>query len=691
MSAQHLDLLFELGTEELPPKSLLKLSQSLIQSIQQRLTQCDLSFAECQSFATPRRLSFIIKELATQQPDKEIEKRGPALAAAFQDDGSPSKAALGFAKSCKTTFEQLERLKTEKGEWLIFRQNVTGVASAALLPDLIIQSLNALPIAKRMRWGSNQFEFVRPVHWIILLFGQQLIDVEIMGAKSDRITYGHRFHCPGPIKLNSADDYQEKLRQEGKVIADFNERRTLIKNKADQAAKQVKGQAHIDQNLLDEVTALCEWPIPITGQFEERFLQLPSEVLITSMQTHQKYFPVRNSEGNLLPYFITFSNIDTTNPEIVKQGNERVILPRLTDAEFFWNQDRKNKLESYVPKLSNIVFQGKLGSMGEKVERVENLAKHIAQSLNTDPQLVIRAAHLAKSDLLTQMVGEFTDLQGIIGRYYAEAEGEPKEVALAIEQQYWPKQSGGETPNFLTGQMLSIAEKLDTLIGIFSAGMIPTGDKDPFGLRRAALGIIRILIEHRLDLDLAELINISVTSFKHEFDASATKSLVLNFIYERLRGYFLEQQYTHNEIESVLSVRPTNLMDFELRLQAVKQFSELAEAESLTSANKRIRNILKKSETPRTVSLEMLVEPEEKTLLERFIKVQTVVTPMLEKQDYTAALTQLAELKEPVDQFFDNVMVMCDDPNLRNCRLNLLDQVSSLFLKIADISRLSLK
>jgi glycyl-tRNA synthetase beta chain len=526
------------------------------------------------------------------------------------------------------------------------------------------------------------------VHWAVLLFGQEVISAEILGVMSGAETRGHRFHAPKRFTLTHPEEYLETLLQKGKVIVDFEQRKNIIRNTAQKAAQAVNSVVHIEEDLLEEITALNEWPVPITGNFDEKYLALPDECLITTMQTNQKYFPVIGEDGKLLPHFITFSNIESTRPESIQQGNERVITPRLADAEFFWNQDRKQSLEARTKSLSTIIFQKKLGPPADKTTRVSLLAEYIAQQLDASVVLAKRAAQLAKTDLMTEMVGEFPSLQGIMGRYYAVADQEPKEVALALEEQYFPKQSGSPIPESRTGQILAIAEKMDTLTGIFSAGLIPTGDKDPYALRRATLGVLRIIIEGELPLNILDLLDFSLTQFNHEFDLNATHSLLKNFIFERLKHYNLEQGYTANEFEAVFAVLPEQPLDFQQRLQAVKAFRELPEAESLASANKRIRNILKKSGTAQNSNIGVLVEKEEIKLLESAQVTASEVKPLLEQHDYQAALTCLAQLRNDVDAFFDHVMVMCDDPELRANRLSLLAMLSDQFLQIADISKL---
>jgi len=686
------DLLFELGTEELPPKSLLTLSRALQAGVEAGLQKAGLTHGEIVSYATPRRLGIWVKDLATSQPDQIVEKRGPAISAAYSPDGQPTKATEGFARSCGTTVDQLITLKNDKGEWLGYKQQVKGKETSALLSEILRQALAALPIAKRMRWGAGVDEFVRPAHWVVLVFGPYAIaDNIILGVQGGYFTYGHRFHRPEPqgISVTVPSEYADRLR-EAKVIANFDERRELIRQEASRTAASVGGIAYIEEDLLEEVTALVEWPVPVLGSFEARYLSLPPEVLITTMQENQKYFPVKDSDGGLLPYFITFSNVDSTRLETVRQGNERVIRPRLADAEFFWNQDRKRTLESRVSDLANITFQKSLGSLLDKTHRVQRLAAHVAECLETESALVERAALLAKADLLTEMVGEFTNLQGTMGRYYALAEGEPEDIAAAIEEQYLPKVSGGPLPETRTGQILALAEKIDTLTGIFSAGLIPSGDKDPYALRRAALGTIRILIECRLDLDLPELLAFALEPFDHHFDRQATHKAVHEFILDRLKGYCLDRGIQHDEFDAVLSVQPPRLLDFESRLNAVREFRRLPEAESLAAANKRIRNILRKAEETITANVDdhILVESQEKALLEAARNAKEDILPQLRERNYTAALCRLAALRDTVDAFFDHVMVMTEDAELRRNRLGLLAIVEGLFFDIADISKL---
>ncbi len=686
--SQSEHLLFELGTEELPPASLRALSEALAAGIEKGLSELELAFGETLIYATPRRLAVFIKDVSTEQADKSVEKRGPAIQGAFDADGNATKACEGFARGCGTTADQLTRIKTDKGEWVAFNQLIKGKASVELIPAVISKAIQQLPIAKRMRWGNSKIEFVRPVHWAVLLLGKQIIETDILGLSTGNTSYGHRFHAPHALTITAAEDYEALLLAEAKVIPSFAQRIAMINDAAKQAAENVGGIAHIEADLLEEIAALNEFPVPITGNFDERYLALPKEVLITTMQINQKYFPVKNSEGELLPHFITFSNIESTNPASIQSGNERVIMPRLADAEFFWNQDRKQPLSAHLPQLDAIIFQKKLGSLADKSERVAQLASAIAKALGVDDSLVKRAAVLAKTDLVTNMVEEFGSLQGLMGRYYALADGEPSEVAYAIEEQYMPKQSGSATAPSVTGQILALAEKIDTLTGIFSAGLIPTGDKDPYALRRAALGILRTIIENNLPLDIVASIKLALAQFTHEFEQEKTQALVTAFVYERLKGYCLEQGFSVDEFEAVKAIAPAKPTDFMARLHAVKSFRALVEAESLAAANKRIANILKKSESVTIKVIDGLEETAELALLASAEQAEQAIKPLLAKHNYQAALNRLAVLRPEVDAFFDEVMVMCEDLNLREQRLALLTKLSTLFLQIADISKL---
>ncbi|BCX82717.1 glycyl-tRNA synthetase beta chain [Methylomarinovum caldicuralii] len=686
------DLLFELGTEELPPKALHRLMTALRDETASRLEQADLAFATIDAYAAPRRLALLVHDLTERQPDKTVERRGPALKAAFDADGKPTPAALGFAKSCGVAVKDLETLENDKGAWLLCRIHQPGRAAAELAPDILRQALAALPIPKRMRWGAGEAEFVRPVHWAVLLFGETVIETEMLGVTTGNATRGHRFHCPRPLTVTQPDHYPQLLLGEGRVIADFGERREHIRQQAEKLAREHGGRAHIDADLLDEVTALVEWPVGLVGTFEERFLELPKEVLVTVMQSHQKYFPVLDPSGALLPRFVTFANLDSKNPDTVRAGNERVIRPRLSDAEFFWNQDLKIPLERHLDKLAGIIFQKRLGTLLDKTRRLEKLSEWLAPHVGADPARARRAARLAKTDLVTDMVGEFPELQGIMGRYYAQAQGEDPEVAAALEEQYLPRFAGDRLPKTPAGRTLALADKLDTLVGIFSIGQVPTGAKDPYALRRAALGIIRIIIEGGLELDLKQILSEAANLHSHDFDPDATTAQVFDFILERLRGYLAERGFRPDAFEAVAAVAPAGLLDFLRRIEAVHAFRRLPEAEALAAANKRIRNILRQAQLP----LDQAGEPDparfdsqaEHALYRELLAARTDVEPLLAKHDYTAALKRLAQLRDTVDAFYDQVMVMVEDTQVRRNRLDLLAQVARLFLRIADISRL---
>ncbi|MDV3238699.1 MAG: glycine--tRNA ligase subunit beta [Gammaproteobacteria bacterium] len=690
MTDETRDLLIEIGTEELPPKALLRLSRAFSDGVRKGLIQADLAFGEVHDYAAPRRLAVWIEAVAATQADREQIRRGPALAAAFDDEGNPTPGAQGFARSCGVGVEQLEKLETDKGAWLVHRVMERGRGTAELVPDIVDRALCQLPIPKRMRWGAGTAEFVRPVHWIVLLFGDEVIDAEILGVRSGRETRGHRFHHPAPIYIGEPAAYAPLLQTEGRVLADFAERREAIRGQVIEAGVAAGGRALIDEDLLDEVTALVEWPVAVVGDFETRFLEVPSEALISTMQDNQKYFPVVDAQGRLLPHFITISNIVSRDPAQVKAGNERVVRPRLTDAAFFWNQDRRQRLEARIDRLGTMVFQSRLGTLLDKQKRVARLAAHIAAALGADPRLAERAAMLAKCDLLTQMVFEFPELQGVMGRYYARHDGEPDEVAQAIDEQYRPRFAGDALPETATGQALAIADRLDTLVGIFAIGQPPTGDKDPFALRRAALGVLRILIEGGRDLDLAELLAAAAAGFPAALAAGTAVDGVFEFMMERLRAYYTDAGIAPDVFDAVRAQRPTRPLDFHARLHAVTEFRALPEAESLAAANKRIGNILRKTEEaiPAAVAAERLVDAAERDLAKGLDELRGEVESAFDRGDYTTGLRRLAALREPVDRFFDNVMVMAEDAALRANRLALLQQLQSLFLRAADLSRL---
>ncbi len=688
-------LLLEIGTEELPPKALLKLAAAFANGMHDGLDKAELEFADVNYYATPRRLSVMVTALDTAQTDKEVLKRGPAVKAAYNDAGEPTPATLGFAKSCGAEISELETMETDKGSWLTYLAQEKGKATVELIPEITETALSRLPIPKRMRWGSGNIEFVRPVHWVVAMFGTETIDCSILGIQAGNQTFGHRFHHPDAIQLKSAESYLQQLEKPGKVIADFKQRKTMIKEAVDKVAKKAKGQAIIDENLLDEVTALVEWPVMFSGIFDEKYLDLPNEVLIATMQGHQKYFPVVDKENNLLPCFVAVTNIESKSPDVIRLGNQRVIAPRLNDAEFFWQRDNETTLADLIPKLADVVFQQKLGSLADKSERINSLASYITNLLGADPKLATRAASLSKCDLLTDMVGELPELQGVIGRYYAINNGEETEVATALDEQYMPRFAGDQVPQSKTGQIISIADKLDTLVGIFAIGKAPTGDKDPFALRRAALGVLRIMIEGQLELDLQACLNKAIENYDNKLinDELVKNGLVwqvFDFMMERLRRYYIDQGISADNFEAVLMRKPIQPYDFHRRLNAVVQFRKLPEAESLAAANKRIGNILKqaKSQNNNDFSVDLLQEDAEQKLATALTSIKEKVNPLLDNSEYEHALSELAGLRDDVDTFFNDVMVMCEDEAVKNNRLALLNQLSNLFLKTADISRL---
>jgi len=684
------DLLIEIGTEELPPKALLKLSNAFCDNLSEELKQAELSFNHIQSYATPRRLALLITDLEEQQQDKTIDRRGPPLQAAFDENGDPTKAALGFADSCGINIDDVEKIETEKGAWLFFQVKQEGKKTSELVADMVKNALNKLPIPKRMRWADLDAQFVRPVHWLVLLFGKEVIDAEILSVKSGNITYGHRFHHPAAIKLKVAMDYKSKLLDKGKVIVDFSERRQQIVNQVNEIAKQNKANAVMDEDLLDEVTSMVEWPVAILGNFEKRFLDVPQEALISTMADHQKYFHLLDGNNKLLPHFITVANIKSKNMPQVIEGNERVIRPRFADAEFFWNQDRKQKLESHLDSLATVVFHKKLGSLMDKTKRVASLATYIAGEIGADEKKVERATLLSKCDLMSSMVYEFTELQGIMGRYYAAHDGEDSEVANAIDEHYMPRFAGDELPQTKTGQAVAIADRIDTILGIIAAGQMPTGDKDPYGLRRAALGVLRIMVEGNLSLDINELVSKHVISMPDSVKADDAVKDTVNFIMERLKTYYLNMDIKADVYDAVQSQRPTQPNDFDARIQAVTEFRNEEAATSLAAANKRISNILKKSDEklPSTIDQALLSEDAEAKLAKQVDELSEAVKPLIASRDYTAILRNLAALRDNVDAFFDNVMVNVDDDKTRLNRLAILNQLRNLFLDIADISKL---
>ncbi len=690
MTEPRADLLIELGTEELPPGSLRALADTLAEEVAARLEAAGVGGGARRIYATPRRLAVRIGDVLLTQPDRSIERRGPALTAAFDADGQPTKAAQGFARSVGLEVDALQRLETDKGAWLCAYVHEPGRTTAELVPEILEAALGKLPIAKRMRWGAGEAEFVRPVHWVVLLLGEALIEAEILGVKSGRETRGHRAHHPAPLYVAEPAAYAPLLETEGHVLPDFGERRAAIKAQVEALASELGGRAMLDEDLLDEVTALVEWPVAIAGGFEERFLDVPHEALITTMMDNQRYFPVLDADGRLMAHFITVANLESRDPAQVRAGNERVIRPRLHDAEFFWQQDRRQPLVSRRDALRGMVFQKQLGTLFDKSERLAALAAAIAERLGADPDQGRRAGELAKCDLVTTMVFEFTELQGTMGRHYARHDGEPQAVAQAIEDQYRPAHAGDKLPEGAIGQALALAEKLDTLVGIFAIGQRPSGTKDPFALRRAALGVVRILIERGLELDLHELLALAAAGLAGRVEAAGAVDEVFDYVMERLTAYYAEQGIPADVIDAVLACRPTRLTDLDRRVQAVQRFRSLPEAESLAAANKRIRNILRQAgdEAGAEVRAENLREDAERELLAALAEAEGEVEPLFEDGRYTPALTRLAALRAPVDAFFDSTLVMAEDETLRRNRLALLARLSALFLRTADLSRL---
>lgn len=683
------DFLVELGTEELPPRALKPLSDAFAQGICKGLEDAGIAFGKVEAFATPRRLAVRVRALGDSQPDKPVEKRGPAVKAAFDDSGNPTRALTGFATSLGVTPDQLDTLETDKGAWVVYRTIEKGRPTVDLLPELVDQSLAGLPIPKRMRWGAHRTEFVRPVHWAIMLFGNKVIDTPIMGLIPGNKTRGHRFHCPKSLIVPTPSDYEVVLHQEGYVIADFAERREKIRRGVTAIAKnEAGGEAVIDENLLDEVTGLNEWPVPLMGRFEERFLDVPAEALISSMKEHQKYFHVVSGDGTMLPLFITVANLESKDPSQVISGNEKVIRPRLADAAFFYNTDRKTRLEDRIDRLKPIVFQDKLGSVYDKSVRVAALAKKIADAIGSDPVLAERAAMLAKTDLVTEMVLEFNDLQGIMGQYYAVNDGENQDVASALNEQYMPRFAGDDLPTTLTGCAVAIADRLDSLVGLFGINQPPSGTRDPFGLRRASLGVLRIIIERELPLDLQSCCQWAAENFTVLTEQN-TASTVVDYMLERFRAHYEEQGINAEVYLAVHARRPTRPLDFDRRVKAVEAFRQLPEAEALAAANKRVSNILTKQggeDIGDSINQDLLQDPAEKALAAQIHKQAAAVLPLFEKGDYAAALSSLAGLRAPVDSFFNEVMVMAEDDATRNNRLAMLNQLRNLFLRVADIS-----
>ena len=687
---QTQDLLIEIGTEELPPTALKRLSEAFGELFAKQLAEHDLTLGSISLFASPRRLALLVQDVALRQPDKESLRRGPALAAAFDATGAPTKAAAGFARSCGVEVADLLQEETPKGVWLVYRQQVEGQSLTTLLPQMVARALDQLPIPKRMRWGSGDEEFVRPLHWVCVLCGNEAVPGQILGVEIGNRSRGHRFHHPDDVTIASPSSYAESLRA-AYVEPCFQVRRDRIRDQVTALAASIQGRASVPDALLDEVAALCEWPVALLGRFDERFLAVPPEVLIETMQKNQKYFPVFDDSGTLLPYFITVSNIESREPELVRAGNERVIRPRFADAMFFWEQDRKVPLADRQSALGQVVFQHQLGSVLDKAHRVGQLARGIADELGDDADLAERAALLGKCDLVTLMVGEFASLQGTMGRYYAQHDGEDACVVAAMEEQYLPRHAGDQLPQSACGRALALADKLDTLIGIFAIGQRPTGVKDPYGLRRAAIGVLRILIETPLPIDLKALLSSAAMGYQGNIATDGVVDAVFDYISDRMPGYYGDRGLSGDVVDAVLAAGGTIPADMDRRILAVAAFRELEAAAALAAANKRIRNILKKmpqGSEPDAIVDALLVDPAERRLAERIDAMRSTIAPLLAAKDYAGVLDTLAGLRDDVDGFFDAVMVMDEDPELRANRIAILRALETLFLSVADISHL---
>ncbi len=683
MSAQ--DFLVELGTEELPPKALKSLGDAFLAGIEQGLKAAGLGYVAARVFAAPRRLAVQVDQLAAQQPDRSVNLDGPPLQAAFDAEGNPTPAALGFAKKCGVDLERIDR----SGPKLRFSQQIPGQPAVHLLPGIVESALAALPIPKRMRWAARREEFVRPTQWLVMLFGEQVVECELLAQRAGRESRGHRFHHPQAVSIAQPSSYLQNLRS-AHVMADFAERRAFIAQRVEALAAEQQGRAIVPPALLDEVTALVEWPVPLVCAFEERFLEVPQEALIATMQDNQKYFCLLDAHGKLLPRFITVANVDSKDPAQIVAGNEKVVRPRLTDAEFFFKQDKKQRLESFNERLKQVVFQAQLGSVYDKAERVAALAAFVAPQIGADPQRSARAGLLGKCDLATEMVGEFPEMQGIAGYYYALNDGEAPDVAQALNEQYMPRGAGAELPQSATGAAVAIADKLDTLVGIFGIGMLPTGSKDPFALRRQALGILRILIEKRLDLNLREAVAFAIQRYGDKVKREGLAEQVLEFIFDRLRARYEDEGIEAPVYLAVRALNPDSALDFDQRVQAVQAFRRLPDAEALAAVNKRVSNLLGKAEgtVPASVEAHYFDNPSEFALYAAIQQADHAVQPMAAERRYGEALERLAKLREPVDAFFEAVLVNVEDANVRANRYALLARLRGLFLGVADISLL---
>ena len=683
------NLLIELGTEELPPKALHNLAESFASSIEQQLIASELAFTSATSLNSPRRLAVLVTDLQGQQADKVVEKRGPAVSAAFAEDGSPTKAALGWARGNGIDISEAERLVTDKGEWLLHKAVVKGQSVASLLQGFIEQAIKQLPIPRPMRWGTSTHSFIRPVHYVTVMFGNDVVELDILGIKSSNQVTGHRFHHPQTLTINNASSYIEQM-ADAYVLVDFEQRKAVIREQIEELAEQENATPVMDEALLDEVTALVEWPVAHVASFDQRFLEVPKEALIYTMKDDQRYFPLEGQQGELLPRFIFITNIESKDPSQVIEGNEKVIRPRLADAQFFFSTDQKTKLVDRVAKLDSVLFQKQLGTMGEKAQRISALSQQIATDLNTDTDAAARAGLLAKADLMSNMVMEFPEVQGVMGMHYARIDGESELVAEAIEAHYHPRFAGDSLPQTKVGCAVALADKLDTLVGIFAIGQTPKGDRDPFALRRAAIGMLRILVEKQLPLDLNHLVANAAVGYGDKITHNdALTDQVVDFLLGRFRAYYADQGISVDVIQAVLARRPTVAYDFDRRVQAVAEFKDNPAAQALAAVNKRVGNILAKADNVAPeVNAELLFETEERALYDALSSVKHNLNLPLQAGDYQAAMSQLAGLRVPVDSFFDNVMVNAEDEAVRQNRLALLQDLRNQFLNIADISLL---
>ncbi|MBV2130249.1 glycine--tRNA ligase subunit beta [Arsukibacterium indicum] len=682
MSAQ--DFLVEIGTEELPPKALKTLATAFADNIAAELAKQELNHDDIVWYAAPRRLAVRVNGLAASQSDKVVEKRGPAIAAAFDADGKPTKAAQGWAAGCGISIEEAERLETDKGAWLLHKQLQKGQNTTDLLADVIKTALAKLPIARPMRWGNSDAEFIRPVHTIVMLYGNEVVPATILGRSSSNKSYGHRFHAPALVEIANADAYLPTL-QQAYVVADYQQRKATIAQQVKATADSLNATAQMDDALLEEVASLVEWPVILVGSFEESFLQVPAEPLISTMKDNQKYFPLLDKQGKLINKFIFVTNIESKDPQQIISGNEKVVRPRLADAEFFFKTDRKTKLEHRLDSLKTVLFQQQLGTLAEKSERISKVAGFIAAKIGADQAAAERAGLLSKTDLMTNMVGEFPEVQGIMGMHYARLDGEDEAVALALNEQYMPRFAGDQLPSRQEGASVAIADKLDTLVGIFGIGQTPKGDKDPFALRRAAIGALRIMVEKQLPLDLVDIIAFSQQTFGNKLTNAKVAEEVLDFMLGRFRAWYQDEGYSVDVIQAVLARRPTSPSDFDKRVSAVAEFSKLDAAAALAAANKRVANILAKvtDDIPVQVSTNLLQESAEQALYQAITAEHAY---QAEGHSYRDSLAHLAGMRSVIDSFFDQVMVNADDNAVRFNRLALLQQLRELFLQVADIS-----